>query len=88
MQVKAGSGHRAHAGQGGHAFWRGQLAASGHFGHTGGTMLDFKIYKPSSPRAISLCLTSIPSFILNPKSDTTITANNKRKSDAKLSFII
>jgi hypothetical protein len=86
--VKAGSGHRAHPGQGGQGFSRGQLAPLGHFGHTGGTILDFNMYKSSCPRGISLLRISIPSFILKPKWEKTITANNKMKSDVKHSFII
>ena len=55
-QSKAGSGQRAHGGQGGHLVasklsedW---TIGSGHFGHTGGTTWDFNIYKSSSPEGI------------------------------------
>ena len=46
MHLNAGSGHLPHGGHGGHLlFTLGQTLISGHFGHTGGTIVDFKIYK-------------------------------------------
>tara|TARA_B110000046_G_scaffold25175_1_gene24533 strand:+ start:5644 stop:5850 length:207 start_codon:yes stop_codon:yes gene_type:complete len=53
LQVNAGSGHLAHGGQAGQGFSRGHVAWSGHFGHTGGTISDFKIYKSSLPSCMS-----------------------------------
>jgi len=44
LHSNAGSGHRAQGAHGGHGFGRGQDAASGHLGHTGGTICDFNIY--------------------------------------------
>ena len=64
LHVKAGSGHLSHGGQGWHGFCLGQARASGHLGHTGGTICDFNIYKSSSPLSISFFLTHIErSFI-------------------------
>jgi len=88
LHVKAGSGQRAQGGHGGHGVSRGQLAFSGHLGQTGGTIFDFSMYKSSSPGGISRRRTSMPSFILKPKWERRITANNKMKSDVKVSFII
>ena len=52
LHVNAGSGHLAQAGQGGQGFSRGQLAVEGQAGQIGGTILDFKTYKSSSPFVI------------------------------------
>ena len=38
LHSNAGSGHLAQGAQGGHGLGRGQEAASGHLGHTGGTI--------------------------------------------------
>jgi hypothetical protein len=52
LHSKDGSGHLAHAGQGGHCSCLGIVDAAGHAGHTGGTISDFKIYKSSFPGGI------------------------------------
>ena len=63
MHSKDGSGHLAHAGQGGHfEALSGSLLLllldeelyAGQAGHTGGTTWDFKIYKSSWPDGIWL----------------------------------
>jgi hypothetical protein len=45
LHSKFGSGQRPHGGQGGHfaVFGQSVIDTSGHFGHTGGTILDFNI---------------------------------------------
>ena len=52
MHSNAGSGHLAHAGQGGQGSCLGQAADVGHAGQTGGTTSDFNIYKSSFPGGI------------------------------------
>ena len=66
MHLKAGLGQRPQGGQGGNGFppHFGQTFTSGHFGQTGGTISDFKIYASSFWR---LDLLSKPSFNTNPK---------------------
>ena len=54
MHSKDGSGHLAHAGQGGQGSCLGQAADVGQAGQTGGTTSDFSIYKSSWPFGIWL----------------------------------
>lgn len=58
LHSKLGSGHLLHGMQGGHFetsnFSSHFVIISGHFGHTGGTTSDFKMYKSSCPEGIKL----------------------------------
>ncbi len=58
LHLNAGSGHRPHGGHGGHLPFVGHTLISGHLGHTGGTIDDFKTYKSSSP--FGICDGGIP----------------------------
>jgi hypothetical protein len=53
LHSKEGSGHLAHAGQGGHGSCRGHTEDEGQAGQTGGTTSDFNIYKSSWPGGIA-----------------------------------
>jgi hypothetical protein len=98
LHLNAASGHLAGAGHGGHGLSLGQTEALGHLGQTGGTILDFKIYKSSCPFGIRDLETldplpfapqfSNPSLMTNPKSAKIITINKIANKWILVSFII
>jgi hypothetical protein len=74
--LKAGSGHLAHAGHGGHfVLFFGQTLISGHFGQTGGTIADFNMYKSSLPFGTSSFLTVLS--VINSLKEKQLEINNK-----------